>query len=133
MTIVVIDTNIVLRFLLADEPKLFARASALFSEVRTGKRKAYLAESVAAECIFVLTRFYRVPKTEAAEKLSELLDYKGFSGSHTPLVKQALALFAAHSIAFVDALILAIAQQNGWHVETFDKALARLAASPGAS
>jgi len=131
MTIAVIDTNIVLRFLLADEPKLFARASALLSEVRTGKRNVYLAESVAAECIFVLTKFYKVPKAEAAEKLSELLDYKGFSAGPVPAVKQALALYAAHNIAFVDALILATARQKGWHVETFDKALAKLAASPG--
>jgi predicted nucleic-acid-binding protein len=131
MTIAVIDTNIVLRFLLADEPKLFARASALFAEVRTGKRNVYLAESVAAECIFVLTKFYKVPKAEAAEKLSELLDYKGFSAGPAPIVKQALALFAAHNIAFVDALVLATSRAKGWHVETFDKALAKLAASPG--
>ncbi len=132
MTIAVIDTNVILRFLLADEPKLFARASALFAEVRTGKRKAYLAESVAAECILVLTKFYRVPKAEAAEKLSELLDYKGFSGETIPIVKAALAIFAADNIAFVDSLILSIARHRGWHVETFDKALAARAARAGA-
>jgi hypothetical protein len=44
-----LDTNVVLRFLLADH------AAKLMSEVQTGKRKAYLAESVLAVCIFILT------------------------------------------------------------------------------
>jgi predicted nucleic-acid-binding protein len=131
MTTAVIDTNIVLRFLLADEPRLFARASAILADVRTGKRSAYLSETVAAECIHVLTKYYKVPKAEAAGKLSELLDYKGFSAGPAAIVKQALALYAAHSISFVDLLVLATARQKGWHVETFDKALAKLAASAG--
>ena len=128
MTICVIDTNVILRFLLADEPKLFTRASALLADVRSGKRKAFLTDAVAAECIFVLTKFYRVPRAEAAESLSELFDYKGFSGETVPIVKAALAIFAADNIDFVDALVLSIARHRGWHLETFDKALAARAA-----
>jgi predicted nucleic-acid-binding protein len=128
MTTHVIDTNIVLRYLLADHEDLFERARQLMSEVQAGRRKAYLAESVAAECILVLTKFYKVPKEEAAGRLSELLDYKGFVGNNLPALKHALAIFIAQKIAFVDAVILAIVRDNGWHLDTFDKALAKLAA-----
>jgi predicted nucleic-acid-binding protein len=128
MTTHVIDTNIVLRYLLADHKDLFERARQLMSEVQAGRRKAYLAESVAAECILVLTKFYKVPKEEAAGRLSELLDYKGFAGNNLPALKHALAIFIAQKIAFVDAVILAIVRDNGWHLDTFDKALAKLAA-----
>jgi predicted nucleic-acid-binding protein len=128
MTIHVIDTNIVLRFLLADQPEHFSRAKRLMDEVQAGKRKACLAESVLAECIFVLTKFYKVPKEEAAGSLAELLDYKGFTGEHMPILRSALALFVAHKIAFVDALILATIRHHGWHLETFDKALLKLTA-----
>ncbi|MFY9639428.1 MAG: PIN domain-containing protein [Rhodomicrobium sp.] len=128
MAIHVIDTNILLRFLLADRPELFERAKALMDEVQAGKRKAYLAESVLAECIFVLTKFYKVPKEEAAGKLTELLDYKGFTGDYLHILRSALAIFISNKIAFVDAIILATARHNGWHLETFDKALSKLAA-----
>jgi len=128
MAIHVIDTNIVLRFLLADQPEHCERAKQLMDEVQAGKRKAYLAESVLAECIFVLTKFYKVPKEEAAGKLRELLDYKGFTGEHLPASRDALTIFTAHKIAFVDAVILAITRHHGWHLETFDKTLAKLAA-----
>ena len=129
MAIHVIDTNVVLRFLLADHEQHFERAAKLMSDVQAGKRKAYLPECVLAECIFILMKFYKVPKEEAAARLGELLDSKGFTGSHLPILKEALALFAAHKIDFVDATVLAIARHNGWHLETFDKALAKLAAA----
>ncbi len=83
---------------------------------------------MAAECVFVLTKFYKVPKEEAAGKLRELLDDKGFIGDHLPILRAALTTFIAHKIAFADAVILAAARDNGWHLETFDKALAKLAA-----
>jgi predicted nucleic acid-binding protein len=128
MTIHVIDTNIVLRFLLADQPEHFERAKALLAEVQAGKRRAYLPESVLAECIFVLTKFYKVPKQEAAARLGELLDYKGFRGDHLAVLKGALAIFTAQKIAFVDAIVLATTRHNGWHMETFDRTLSKLAA-----
>ena len=128
MTIHVIDTNIVLRLLMADQPSHFEHAKRIMEEVRTGKRKAYLPESVLAECIFVLTKFYQVPKEEAAEKLGGLLDYKGFTGDHMPVLRDALAIFIAGNVAFVDSVVLAIARHKGWHLETFDKRLSKLAA-----
>lgn len=129
MTIHVIDTNIVLRLLMADEPRHFELAKRIMDDVRAGKLKAFLAESVLAECIFVLTKFYKVPKDEAAAKLGELLDYKGFTGDHVPVLKDALAIFAANKIALVDAIVLAHALRNRWHLETFDKRLSKLAAT----
>ena len=133
MTIHVIDTNIVLRLLMADQPQHFEYAKRILDEVRTGKRKALLAESVLAECIFVLTKFYKVPKEEAAAKLGELLDYKGFTGDLVPVLKDALAIFASNKIALVDAIVLAHARRNRWNLETFDKRLSKLAATQGSA
>ena len=68
----------------------------------------------------------RLPHDEAAARLGELLDYKGFTGAHQPILKEALTIYAAHRIDFVDAAVLATARHHGWHLETFDKALAKL-------
>ena len=61
-----------------------------------------------------------MPRGEAA-RLGELLN--GFTSSHLPILNKALAIYAADKIDFVDATVLAIARHNGWHLETFDKAL----------
>ena len=50
---------------IADHEQHFERAAKLMSEVQAGKRKAYLAESVLAECIFIVTKVYKVPREEA--------------------------------------------------------------------
>lgn len=56
------------------------------------------------------------------------MDYKGSTGNHLPVLKDALAIFIAEKLAFVDALVLALARHRGWHVESFDKRLSKLAA-----
>ena len=83
--------------------------------------QSHFTESVLAESVFIPTRYYKVPREEAAARLSELLDYKGFTGGHLPILKQALAIYAAHKIDAVDAIVLATARHHGWHLETFDK------------
>jgi hypothetical protein len=57
---------------------------------------------VLAECVFILTKFYKAPREEAAARLGELLDYKGFTGARLPNLKEALAVYAAGKIGFVD-------------------------------
>jgi predicted nucleic-acid-binding protein len=52
----------------------FVLAVAAHQFRRGRSSKAYLPESVLAECIFILTKFYKVPKEEAAARLGELLD-----------------------------------------------------------
>jgi predicted nucleic acid-binding protein len=53
-TIRVVDTNVILRYLLADHPEHFARASEFMAGLKSGNQTAYIPESVLAECVFVL-------------------------------------------------------------------------------
>ncbi len=66
--------------------------------------------------------------TNIVLRFNELLDYKGFTGDRSHIQMGALAIYISNKIAFVDAVILATARHNGWHLETFDKALSKLAA-----
>ena len=92
------DTNVVLRYLLRDNPEQCEQAERYFESVRTGGKKALLLESVLVECIYVLTKFYKVPKKEAADSLSALLRYKGFVNSDKEALLAALTLFAAEQL-----------------------------------
>ncbi len=49
----------------------------LFEKVRSGAAKALILESVLVECVYVLVKFYKVPRGEAAGKLEAILGYKG--------------------------------------------------------
>ena len=123
---VVVDTNMILRFLLADHPDHFRQATALMADIREGKIQAYVPESVLAECVYVLLKFYEVPKGEIASKLEGLLGYRGITGEHVPQMSAALRLFASRNISIVDAIVFSIAEANGWQLETFDRRLQKL-------
>ena len=71
------DTNTILRYLLKDNKELFQKAFVFFENVRKGDEKALIFESVFTETIYVLMKFYNVPRKEISDKLREFLLYKG--------------------------------------------------------
>lgn len=50
------DTNVLLRYLLKDDPEQFSRAEEFFERIREGKERAILLEGVLVECLYVLTK-----------------------------------------------------------------------------
>ena len=123
----IVDTNVVIRYLVRDVPEQFTEIEPWFEAVRTGKEKALLLESVLVESIYILTKYYKVPKTETAETLTNLLHYKGIVNDDKDALGAALTLFAESGLDPVDCLVLARAKQDGLRMVTFDKALKRLA------
>ena len=124
-----VDTNAILRYLLKDVPEQFAAAQEFFEEVRTGRRKAVILESVVVECLHVLTKFYGVPRQDAAAPLGELLRYRGIANHDTRVLLMALDLFARTTLDPVDCLLAACVKQGAGKLFTFDKALAKAAGS----
>lgn len=123
----VVDTNVILRFLLADHEAHYRHAEAFFSKVQAGTVSAFVPECVIAECVYVLQKVYGVPDNEITEKLIALLAYRGMTGSHVPPMREALRRFAADRISIVDALVLTVARHKGWDLESFGLRLQKLA------
>jgi len=73
------DTNILIRYLTRDDEPLYVRAKEFFDKVKEGSTRAIILESVIAECIYVLTKIYKVPKNKAAESLIDILHYQGIA------------------------------------------------------
>lgn len=118
-----VDTNVILRYLLADHPDLHMRAKTFFDAVRTGNRRAFVSESVLAECVYVMQRIYQVPRVEIAAKLTGLLGYHGIGAERLPMLRHAIGIYGATNLSFVDALIAATAAALQLPVETFDEGL----------
>jgi len=123
--IILIDTNTILRYLLKDVPGLYEKAETLFRKVRTGEQKVEITEGVLAEVVYVLLKYYRVPKQEAVETLSAFLLYKGISGRSKTEYLQAFRLFGGTKLDFVDCLLAARAKVRKADLFTFDKELLR--------
>jgi len=115
----VVDANVILRYLLKDDQKLYQAAQEFFGEVFTGKRMALVLQSVVDEVVYVLLKVYQIPKTDVAEVLTEFLAAKGLKVQDESLTLEALRLFSEKNLDFVDGLLCAYGRE--WEVISFDK------------
>jgi predicted nucleic-acid-binding protein len=90
-------------------------------------------ESVLVECLYILTRFYKVPKKEAAEALTGLIQYKGVVNRDKAALYAGLAIYGENNLDPVDCILLGRAWHDAMQVFSFDKALLKAAAkkAPG--
>lgn len=121
------DTNTIVRYLVADDPALHEKAKEFFDKVKHGGVKAVILESVIAECIYVLTKIYKVPRDRAAGSLVDILRYKGISNDDQRELIRALILFSEHGLDIVDCILCAKAVSAEAHLFTFDADLNKLA------
>lgn len=124
------DTNVILRYLLRDDPDQFSRAETFFEKVREGRERIILLEGVLVECLYVLTNHYRVAREEAAQALVGLLHYKGVANQDKAALAEGLRSFAENTLDPVDCFLLARARSGKLRIFSFDKKLNHAAAKP---
>ena len=116
------DTNFILRYLLADNPQMFAKVKEIFDQAKTGKVILIIEQAVFTEVIFVLSSFYKVPKDTITQILSDLLTYKGIS-SEKEVFALALDYYSKYNMHVVGCLLLAKNKLASIPVLTFDEQL----------
>ncbi len=114
-----VDANVILRYLLKDNQRLYQMAEEFFHEVFSGKRVAIVLQSVVAEVVYVLMKVYRIPRVEVSEVLCEFFAAKGVKIQDRMVTLEALHLFAEKNLDFVDCLICAYGREM--EVVSFDK------------
>lgn len=119
-----LDTNVVVRYLVQDDPTQSPIATSLIeglSETDPG----YLSLVTMVEVYWVMCRAYKVPQPRCIELLDGLLDARELRIDRDEIVR--LALAAAHGgLDFADAVIAELGQAAGCdHTETFDRKAAR--------
>jgi len=117
----VLDTNLVVRFLTGDHPSMSVAAASLFEESAVGKVELLLESSIVAEAVFVLTGFYRRPRAEVADALRDLITGCRLRVANRRVIVTALERFKATSVDFPDALVAAVAADEGIPVASFDR------------
>lgn len=117
-----VDTNVVVRYLIADDPEQFERAKALFEA-----GGLVVLTSVLLETEWVLRSTYRLPKSAVIEALRRLANHEGAQVQDPALLHAALH-FAERGLDFADALHLAGSAGYDQFV-SFDRRFARRAAA----
>lgn len=116
-----VDANIVLRYLLNDHPELSARAAELLEQ-----NDAFLPPEVVCEVVYVLQKVYSVPRKQIQAKLCALLDDRLISVEKADVIRQALSVYCDRNLDIVDALLWAYHSVEYHQVVTFDDKLSKL-------
>lgn len=115
---VLLDANAVLRYLLEDIQEQADEVAAAI------ERGAEVTVEVLAECVYVLSGVYEVPRSAIAESLGLLLDE--VTCRRGGVAATALGLYAGSSFDFVDCILAAERDAAERDVLTFDKKPKRL-------
>ncbi len=118
-----LDSNVLLRYVIDDDPIQSARAARLIDSELTVFAPGFVSLVVICETIWAMTQTYGLPRANVVRTLAGLLDMAHLEIEARDIVRQALLL--PGDIA--DAIIHLIGQQNGCtRTLTFDKKFARL-------
>jgi predicted nucleic-acid-binding protein len=116
-----LDTNILLRFLLGDHDELSPIAASLFQRAADREWLLILTDLGIAEAVWVLTSYYKLERKPVAESLAKLLVRAGVHCPDLDPVLDALARFKATNCDFYDCYLAAQAVASGVGIASFDK------------
>lgn len=120
-------TNILLRFLLQDDPPQSRAATRLVSAALAAGETLYVPISVALELEWVLRSRFKLDKVAVAQTFSGLLDAVELRFEAVGALEWALTQYEASSADFADCMHAALAGQAGAQpLWTFDKAAGKL-------
>ena len=116
MIMTLIDTNVILRYLLNDIEEQADKAA---NVIENG---AFTLPEIIAEVVYVLYRLYSVPREKMHEIVSPILNE--VSIDNYDVIEEALSVYSKSKFDFVDCIVLARNEILRENVFTFDKKLA---------
>lgn len=117
----VIDTNLIVRYLVQDHEKHAKAAGMLFAACDRGDVVMVVLPAVLAECVFVLESFYEHPRGDIASALGRLISSPGVEVSSATIQLDALDRYRKTKVHFVDCLVAATAATENMSVASFDQ------------
>ena len=114
-----LDTNVIIRFLVGDHPEHLEIATDIFTQIENGEYEVEILEVVIMEALFVLVKFYKLPQSEVIADLKRIIALRGVVGNKVLLI-ETLNIVDNKNIDFVDALICAKSRLQGYGRLSFD-------------
>jgi predicted nucleic-acid-binding protein len=122
---ILLDTNVIIRFLVRDHEEHYQKSVEIFKAIESGEKEALLMDFILAEVVYVLKRIYSHEKSAISSALKKLLLYNHLYTENKLVTYEALELYAEKNIDFADALLCAKQHIEGFEIVSFDKDMLR--------
>ena len=116
-----VDTNLIVRYLVQDHEKHAKAAGKLFDACDRGDVVIAVLPTVLAECVFVLESFYEHPRGHISSALGRLISSPGVEIGGATIHLDALERYRKTKVHFVDCVLAATAAAEDTPVATFDQ------------
>ena len=122
-----LDTNVLVRFLVQDDPDQSRLARDLISRC-TAEAPGFICREVLVELVWVLERAYHFPRADVAHALDGILEAEELIVEASEDAATAAWRYRGESAGFADLMIAAAARRAGCEtLVTFDRSAARQA------
>lgn len=105
--IALLDTNVLIRFLVADKSPKYKNLYPFFKALEQGGKRVELKLIILFQSVFVLKSFYKVPKELIADGMLDLIEYKGIVIKEKSIIRRTLELWRDTSLEIVDCYLIA--------------------------
>lgn len=126
MKSIIVDTNVLLRFLLNDIPHQAKECEQLLIKAKNNEIKLYVARATIFEIDFILRKYYGYEKVVVIDHLKPLISAPYLIVESRILFNRAIIFYKTENISFVDAFLLVKAETEKAELFTFDQALQKL-------
>jgi len=121
MSRLLLDTNVIVRFLTGDHPAHSPRSRNLFARAAAGDVTLVVTDLAMAETAWVLQSFYSLDRDAITAALKDLIDSAGIEVENKATLLSALRNFAQTDVNFVDAYHAAVAAAESIAIASFDR------------
>ncbi len=123
---IALDTNILIRLLVRDDPGQTVLAERLLQEAADAGEQCFISDPVLCEVEWVLESSYRARRGDVLAAMQELLSGDFFLFEDREILRQVMARYQESRADFSDCLIGAKARARGARTTfTFERVLAR--------
>ena len=123
MKLVIVDTNVLLRFLLNDIPSQKKACEQLLKKAKNNEIELHVIQAVIFEIDFILRKYYLYEKGVIIQQLKSLVSARYIDIESRDIFGKALSIYEKRNISFVDSFLLSKAEIEKAEIFTFDKKL----------
>ena len=120
MTRYLLDTNVIIRYTVRDDPAQTPAADALFQQAAAGDAELVLTPTVLIEAVWVLQSAYKQERGLVAGKLSDLINSGGVFCENKAVALDAFKRYAETNLDIVDCWLGAQGAASGDAIASFD-------------
>lgn len=114
-----LDTNLIIRFLVNDNPQKVSRIEKLLKDKNNTN---ILLDTIVAEIIWVLSSYYSLKKSEVIEKIRALIHVDTVD-CNAVLLNKALSVWEENNISYIDSYLVAVANLGNIALFSYDDKL----------